>query len=116
MAVTSTIKINQIECLPSHEGKSNVVRRIYWVYVVQDGEKSAAYGNSTDVELVDGDFTPYEDLTEEQLVQWVEASMTPEQLDGLRQQLLDQITVEVKPLPWKAGQVLPSSGDVAVDG
>lgn len=97
MAVEYTLKIQQIDCIPELDGKKDVVRCVHWAYVAKDGENTAGFGGATEVPLGDGDFTPYADLTEDQLRTWVLAAMPVTQIE---QALADQMALQSKPLPW----------------
>lgn len=97
MAVEYTLKIQQIDCIPELDGKADVVSRVHWAYTAKDGDRTASCGGAVNIPLEDGDFTPYSNLTEQQVIQWVLDSLP---LDRIQQSLFDQIQVQSKPLPW----------------
>ena len=76
---------------PHYNGEDDVVFRVVWTYKATDEEYTSAFSGQTDLEYHSGDpFTPYADLTEEQVVEWVleawGAGKTAEyqaQLDGM---------------------------------
>jgi len=75
-----------------------------------DGEFSdthaGIYGTVSFEEPEEGSFVPFDQLTEEQVIGWVEAALGDEQVAeykaNIEQQIADKIAppVESKPLPW----------------
>ena len=101
MAITYTLKVTQMDCLPQAEGETDVVFRVHWAYTGTDGTNSGGFGGTTDVTYQQGTpFTPYADLTEEQVANWVLAAWTADQKASYEQTIAAQIEVAVPPLPW----------------
>lgn len=107
MSNTYTWVINQLECYPQHEGHADVVFTVHWDRLATDGTYSARIYGAQPVTLApDAPFTPYADLTEAQVVGWLEDAMGEEQLAAqiaaLDKQIEDQINPPVirPPLPW----------------
>lgn len=82
MAVTYTWVIEQMNCYPQANGKTDVVFNVAWRLNGTDGKYSATvYGTIGLQPYQAGDpFTPYDQLTEDQVVGWVEAAMGEEQV------------------------------------
>lgn len=109
MANTYTWVISQLECYPQHEGNQDVVFTIHWRRQVTDGTHNAdIYGSQSVTLNPDEPFTPYADLTEAQVIGWLEAAFGAEtlasQVAALDKQIEDQINPPVirPPLPWAA--------------
>ncbi len=107
MANTYTWVIAQLDCYPQHEGKQDVVFTCHWRRQATDGTHTAdIYGSQSVTLAPDAPFTPYEDLTFNQVVGWLEESFGPETLAAqaavLDKQIENQINPPVvsPPLPW----------------
>lgn len=107
MATELTWSIAQLDCYPEHEGHSDVVFTAHWRCDGTDGEHTAGVYGSVGLTLdPDAPFTPFADLTEEQVIGWVQDAMSEEQVaaheDNVAQQIADQIDPPiVRPtLPW----------------
>jgi len=101
-------KINQLECYPQHDGHTDVVFVIHWDRLASDseGHNARIYGAQPVTLDAEAPFTPYADLTFEQVVGWLEDAMGEEQLAAqvasLDKQIENQINPPVirPPLPW----------------
>lgn len=91
-----------------YEGETDVVVSIAWKYAAVDGVYAAENSlGFTSCSFTPGNpFTPYADLTEEQVVGWVLSSWTPEQTAQYQAQLADMIAAQKAApysnplLPW----------------
>jgi len=109
MANTYSWVISQLDCYPQHEGNQDVVFTIHWRRQATDGTHTADIYSSQSVTLdPDAPFTPYADLTEAQVIGWLETAFGEEllaaQITALDQQIANQINPPVTspPLPWAA--------------
>lgn len=109
MLITNTWAINQMDCYPEYEGEADVVFAVHWTLNATDGIYAAGAYGSIGVSLDEGsNFTPFADLTEEQVIGWVQDAMGEEQVDALEANLAKQIAdqanppVVAPPLPWAA--------------
>lgn len=100
-------KITQLECYPEHDGKTDVVVNIGWARIATDGSNTVTIGGSQSVILdAEAPFTPFEQITEAQVIGWLEdaigAEMLAAQEAALDQQINNQINPPVisLPLPW----------------
>ena len=97
-------KINQLNVAPSEGDHTNVVITAWWQAIdEEDGFTGTVYSSCT-LPPVEGDFTPYEDLTEDMVLGWIWANGVDK--DEVEAQVLAQIedqknpTVLIPPLPW----------------
>lgn len=102
------LKITQMDCLPQAEGQAEVVVCVHWAYTATNGAKSAAFGGNTTLTYSPGEpFTPFDQLTEEQVAGWVLGAWTPEQKSSIEDALNEQVGVVSPPLPWAASASSP---------
>lgn len=108
MAVTYLWAVNGMSCYPEHEGHEDVVFNVQWCCnALEDGIGTATYG-STDVTLKpDQPFTPYDNLTIEQVIGWVKEELGSDKVAEQEAQtlaLLEEKKAPPKtvslPLPW----------------
>lgn len=99
--------IAQLECKPQEEGKTDVVVTAHWRVDATDGTNNAgAYGSQSFTLTEGADFTPFEELTETQVVGWVQSSMGVDAVTALQENLDKQIEeaanppIVKPPLPW----------------
>ena len=104
---TYTWVISQLECYPQHEGQTDVVFTIHWRRQATDGTHHAdIYGSQCVTLDPDATFTPYDQLTETQVIRWLEAAFGDEQLAAQKAALDKQIEDQLNPpvirpkLPW----------------
>ena len=105
MTTSITWTIEQLQCLPQAEGQTNVVNTVHWRVTAVDGEYSAGAYGSCGVTYQSGEtFTPFANLTQEQVCEWIWASgVDKDEIEGnLNQQIAVQKNppVVTPPLPW----------------
>ena len=108
MANTYNWVISSLECYPQHEGHTDVVFTVHWRRQATDGNGHNAeiYGSQSVTLNAEAPLTPYEQLTEAQVIGWLEDAMGAETLTAqeaaLDQQTKNQINppVVTPPLPW----------------
>ena len=107
MAITYNWHIAQLECYPEYDGETDVVTVVHWTLTGVEGNYQGSVYGSQSLTLDSGaTFTPYADLTEAQVIGWVQAAMGEEQVaayeDNVEQQIADQMDppVVTPPLPW----------------
>jgi hypothetical protein len=86
------------------ETSDGFVFTAHWTVNAVEGEYSASAYGSVGLERPD-ELIPYEDLTEETVVSWVQESMGEEQVESIEDNLLAQIAEQKAPqkaqgLPW----------------
>lgn len=109
MAIEYTWNIAQLDCYPEHEGNKDVAFNAHWTLTGTDGEFSgSAYGSQSLTLDPKYPFTPFEKLTQDQVIGWVKGSLGKEAVaameEAIAQQIADQIDPPVvnPPLPWNA--------------
>jgi hypothetical protein len=97
----------QIVSMPAYsqiDGQSDVVFEVNWQCQAQDGAYSALSAGSVPVTYTAGSpFTPYADLTENQVWGWVNPQIDRPAIEANLQVLIDAQktpTVVTPPLPW----------------
>jgi hypothetical protein len=101
MTNTYTWAISSMPAYPQYEGETDVVFQVNWICTASDGQDhpdTASLSGTTSVAYTAGDpYTPYADLTQDQVLGWVWA-VTPQ--EGVEQYLDNQLDAENLPLPW----------------
>ena len=99
--------IEQLDCYPEQDGETDVVFTVHWRLNAQDGEYGATAYGTVGVSYAPGQpFTPYADLTEAQVVGWVQAALGAEQVAQMEAALAANIAAQINPpvvsppLPW----------------
>lgn len=107
MTITNTWLIQQMDCYPEAEGETDVVFSVHWVLSATDGTYSGGVYGSVGVTYEAGTpYTAYDQLTEAQVIGWVQDALGTEQVAAyefnVAQQINDQIDppVVTPPLPW----------------
>ena len=110
MATTYTWAVVQMDCYPEEDGETDVVFNVHWTLTGEEaGFTGYVYGSQGVTIDPDAPFTPYDQLTEAQVIGWVQAAMGAEQVAAyeanVAQQINDQIVppVVTPPLPWAQG-------------
>jgi hypothetical protein len=107
MAIVYDWVISQLECYTVKDKLPEVVFNVHWRYTAKDGEYYAdVYGsqalNADDIT----DFIPYEELTKEQVVLWLEEAIGEDKIASFQSSLQASIDslknppVVTPPLPW----------------
>jgi hypothetical protein len=100
--------ISSMDCAVESNGLNNVINVIHWRYNATkvEGDKTYFadnYGASSVAQPNPQNFTPYEDVTEEEVINWLEQILPVEDFKLSLNALIDlQINpIEVTlPLPW----------------
>lgn len=116
MAITYTWSADRLECYPTYESQTDVVCKVTWSYRGKDENGvGSSRGGITAVEYKAGSpFTPFNQLTEAQVLGWVTSTITTEQqtemeagINGDIQWQIDQASANnpvTPPLPWPQEQ------------
>lgn len=106
MAIQYTFKVLELNVAETLDGKANVVQAITWACFAEDvGVAVAAYGIAVLNEPTKN-FVQYEDLTEAEVLGWLEAAIPDSEKREIYLDLERQINerrfpkIVVKPLPW----------------
>lgn len=99
--------ITALNSYPEYQGEQDVVFTIFATYSGTDG----TYTSSIEIAQAlilgnDSTFTPYANLTENQVLGWLLESLTPQQIDQMQSKIATQIAADNQPpyvqlpLPW----------------
>ena len=105
MAKTYTWLVEWMSCYPTYEGETDVVFTVGWRCNATDNTFSATQYGSVGVPYVAGDlYTPYANLTQDQVLGWVYANGVDQAAVelALATDIASQVTptVVTPPLPW----------------
>lgn len=107
MTTTYQWTIEALDCVPQEDGKTDVVVTAHWSVLATDGTyKSSACNTQAFTYNPTKEFTPFENLTQEQVVGWVQQSMGVDAVTALQEWLDKQIANQIippvvtPPLPW----------------
>jgi hypothetical protein len=99
--------IAALNCKPQEEGNTDVVVTAHWTVSATDGTyTSSSYGTQSFTFDSTKSFTPFADLTQDQVVGWVQEEMGIDAVTALKESLDKQIEEQVNPpivtppLPW----------------
>lgn len=123
MSITYKWQINRLDCNPKIDGNTDVVVTVHWDRLASDGNGHNAriYGSQVLTYNPAWPLTPYADLTEDQVIGWLEGAFGAETLAAqeaaLDKQIADQINPPIvyPPLPWASSQASEEDG-LALDG
>jgi hypothetical protein len=109
MAITNTWAVAQMDAYPEEDGETDVVFNVHWTLLGTNGTYSGSvYGSQAVAVDPDAPFTPYADLTETQVLGWVQSAMGEEQVASYEANVAEQIANQINPpvvsppLPWSA--------------
>jgi len=101
-----TWTITAMNCYPTVGSETDVVFNCHWTCSGTDGTYSSSIYSTCSVPTPTGSFTPYADLTQEQVLGWVWANGVDKDATeaAVQQQIDNQINppVVTPPLPWAA--------------
>lgn len=104
MATQITWTVTAMDCYPQESGETDVVFTVHWTCAGTDGTYNASVYSTCAVPTPEGAFTPYVDLTQEQVLSWIWANGVDQAATeaAVEQQLQNQIDPPVitPPLPW----------------
>jgi hypothetical protein len=105
MAITYTKVINSLTCYSDIDGETDVVFTINWNLNGNEGNLYASYPCATSIPYTAGQpFIPYADLTQEQVLAWIDEYTDPDMMASYYQYISDNIeqqkVVVTPPLPW----------------
>ena len=106
MAITYTWNVNTMDTAPSANGLANVVKVVHWRLAATDGTYTAETYSTVSLDSPNpDDYTAFSDLTEAQVISWVEAKLDMDKIkEGLEKQLeqLANPPIVVKQGPWSS--------------
>ena len=103
----STWTIAALEAYPQAEGQTDVVFTIHWRAELSQDDKTASNYGSVAVKYTAGEpFTPYAELTQDQVIGWAKAALGEEAVANIESGLQSQLQFLLNPttvspsLPW----------------
>jgi len=108
MPITNTWAVIQMDAYPEADGETDVVFNVHWTLTGTDGTYTGSVYGSVGVPAPTGAFTPYADLTQAQVVGWVQEALGAEQVAAYESNVATQIENQINPpvvappLPWSA--------------
>ena len=117
MSISYTWSINQLECYPTYESQTDVVFNVTWSYrgVDSNGVGSSRGGKTAVTYTAGSPFTPFAQLTEAQVLGWVQPTITPEQMTEMEAGINGDISWQIAqasandpitpPLPWPSATI-----------
>ena len=101
---TITWNISQLDCLPQSAEGADYVVTAHWQCNGVDGDYSGSVYSTCSFAVVSGAFTPYADLTQDQVLGWIWANGVDKDATeaAVAQQIQNQINPPIvsPPLPW----------------
>jgi hypothetical protein len=107
MATVITWEISQLNCKPSEGDYTDVVVTAHWRCTGVDENYTGSVYSTCSFPAPEGDFTPYEDLTLDQVLGWCWANGVDK--DATEAAVQAQIDAQINPpivtppLPWAQG-------------
>jgi hypothetical protein len=103
---TITWTITAMDCYPQEGGNTDVVFNVHWTCAGTDGTYNASVYSTCTVPGPGNPFTPYDQLTQQQVLGWIWANGVDQAATeaAVQTQLDNQINppVVTPPLPWAA--------------
>ena len=92
-----TWRINAVDCYTSKDGLEKVAYNVHWSYFATNGEHTASMiGVQSIGEPNPDNFVAFEDLTEENVIAWIEAALDVETMKAnLDKQIEDLVAPKV---------------------
>jgi hypothetical protein len=105
--ITYNWNFNPLECYPTESGQTDVVFNVHWqLYATTGSYGASSIGVQRVGPLGTGSFTPFEELTKEQVQGWIVDSMGTGSVDSMYANLATQIENQINPptvtlpAPW----------------
>ena len=99
---TITWSITNMVIIPQVDGYSDFAWQVSWSCSASDGTNTKAMGSATTFspEQQGEPYTPYDQLTEVQVIAWVKEALGPEKTANTESVVTSLLTAQVAPLPW----------------
>ena len=87
-----------VDVHPQEEGETDVVYNVHWIVTGVDGDYSATSIGTQVVPLNEGGtFIPFEDLTNDVVVEWTKEAMGEEQVTQIEASVASEIEGKINP-------------------
>jgi uncharacterized membrane protein len=101
---TITWTVTELNCYHTKNNNTNVVFTVHWVCVGVNGEYTSSIYSTCNVPTAEGAFTPYAQLTQDQVLGWIWANSVDKTATeaAVEQQIQNQINppAVTLQLPW----------------
>lgn len=105
---TYTWKINRLFTIPQEAGYVDVVVAAMWNLLGEEAPYKANIGGTSQFTVQQGEgFTPYNQLTEAQVIDWVKNSIGQENVARMEARIAEKINEQKNPAPTPTPQPLP---------
>lgn len=111
MEIVYSYYIQKIECKPEYNGLENVVYRVLWTLTGASEGFTQTLNREDFVSAPSGeDFTPFDQLTESQVMGWIESVLGEEGMQTCKDYVYQHLYKTINPdvidigLPWKQTQ------------
>ena len=96
--ITYNWNCRTVDVHPQEEGQTDVVYNVHWIVTGVDGDYSVTNIGTQVVPLSEGGtFIPFEDLTNEVVVEWTKEAMGEEQVASIETSIAGQIEALINP-------------------
>lgn len=96
--ITYNWNCRTVDVHPQEEGQADVVYNVHWTVTGVDGDYSVTNIGTQVVPLSEGGtFIPFEDLTNEVVVEWTKEAMGEEQVASMETSIAGQIEALINP-------------------
>ena len=110
MAIEYSWSVTSMYTLPQVEGYDDVVVLAEWAVSGTDGTYTSSIGSNTTQFTIsedDPDFTPYDELTEEQVVGWIKSTLGEDGVASYEASIAGNIKSQANPPVEPSNQPLP---------
>lgn len=99
---TITWSITSITILPQAAGYTDFAWQVSWTCSATDGinTQTGGSGIAFPPEQQKEPYTPYDQLTEAQIIEWVKQELGPDLVAKTEEGLINMLTATPAPLPW----------------
>lgn len=98
--------IDAMDCYAQSQGNADVVYNAHWRCTGNDGDASSSVYGTCSIPYAGGSFTPYQDLTQQEVLDWVwENGVNQQEVEANVTSQVNAIlnpTTVTPPLPWSA--------------
>jgi hypothetical protein len=106
MTTTYNWTVTAMDAYPQAQGQADVVFNVHWTCAGVDNDHTASVYSTCQVEFTGGTYTPYDQLTQDQVLGWIWSGGVNKDATqaAVEQQIQNLINppVVTPPLPWSA--------------
>jgi len=117
MAITYTYQIHELKAVPTVGDLEQVITEVRYAYIGTDENNiTSTYPGATPLPTPDSEaFTPIDELTEELVIEWLEANANLEIMQAAIEAHIEQqsgVIYRGSTLPWAPAEQAPVSGSI----